>query len=61
MSVSNIMEKRMNGFHEILRKVGHEAGNTLEHLRDLAVNPLNPGSIFIFLDPCLLVILWENG
>ena len=49
VSVSNSTEKRMNGFSWFfLGKVGHEARSTLEHFRDLAVNPLNAGSILIF-------------
>ena len=34
-------------FHEIFRK-GHDTGSNLEHFRDVTVNPLNPGSIYLF-------------
>ena len=47
--VSNITVKTNERiFIEFLGKVGHETRNTLEHFRDLAVNHLNPGWIFIF-------------
>ena len=43
-AISSVME-----FHDFfLGNIGHETKNTLEHFRDLADNPLNPGSIFPF-------------
>ena len=49
-------------FMNFSEKVGHQTRDDLEHFRDIAVNPLNPGLIFFyFLDPCLLVMLCENG
>ena len=38
----------MNGFSKTSGKVAHETRNNLEHYRDVAVNPLNTGSIFLF-------------
>ena len=62
VSVSNIAEKRMNGFlWFFLGKVGHEARNTLENFRDLAVNLLNPGSIFVFSGSVFLCNIMGNG
>ena len=29
-------------------KDGHDTRNNLEHFRDVTVNPLNPGSIYLF-------------
>ena len=45
--------------HEIFRK--GRAWKTLEYFRDLEVNPLKLGSMFLFSWSCFLVILWENG
>ena len=49
MSLSSITEKRFNGFSIFFfEKDGHDTWNNLEHFRDVTVNPLNPGSIYIF-------------
>ena len=63
MYVSNIIEKK-NGWkdiHEILGKFGHETSDTLEHFRDLAVNPLNSISIFLFSGSVFVSNIMENG
>ena len=56
---------RENGWtdvHEFSAKVGHEPSNNLANFRDVAVYPLNPGSIFFyFLDSCFLVTLWKKN
>ena len=47
--VSNIMEKiDKQIFMKLLWKVRHEARNTLDYFRDLVINPLNAGLIFLF-------------
>ena len=40
------MNKRI--FMKFSTKVAHEAKNNMEHFRDVAVNPLNTGSIVLF-------------
>ena len=62
VSVIDIMEKTDERiFMNFSEKAGHETRNNVEHFRDVAVNPLNPGSIFIFSGSVFLVILWKNG
>ena len=51
MPLSSITEKRLNRFSwNLLTKNGHDAGSNLEHFRDVTVNPLNHGSIYLFRD-----------
>ena len=33
---------------KFLEKDGHDTGSNLEHSQDAAINPLNPGSIYLF-------------
>ena len=33
---------------EFSEKDGHDTGSNQEHFRDVTVNPLNPGSIYLF-------------
>ena len=72
-----LRKKRLNGFSwnfqgrwdliqerifmKCSEKDGRDTGSNLEHFRDVTVNPLNPGSIYYFLDPCLFVIQWKTG
>ena len=61
-TVSNIKEKRMNDFHDFfLEKVGYETRIHLEHFRDIAVNPLNPGSILLFSVSVFVCDIMETG
>ena len=49
MAVSSIAEKTVERiFKHFLENGGHVTMNNLVHLRDVTVNPLNPGSIYIF-------------
>ena len=49
VSVSNITGKRVERmFVKFLAKDGYETKNNLEYFRNVAVNSLNPGSIFLF-------------
>ena len=62
VSVSSITGNRMNGFSsKVSAKMNHEASNNLQHFRGVKVDLLNPGSLYYFLDSCLLVTLRENG
>ena len=49
MFVSSIAEKTVERFFmNFSEKDGHDRKRNLEHFRDVAVNPLNPGSIYLF-------------
>ena len=41
-------------------KVGHETRNNPEHFKDVAVNPLNPGLIFLFPELVFVSIVMEK-
>ena len=62
MSVSNIVGKTDEPiFMKSLAKVAHETRTNLEHLRDVAVNLLNPGSIFLFPGSVFVINIMQNG
>ena len=42
-------------------KDGYDTKSKLEHFPGVMANSLNPGSIYLFLDPCLLAVLWKTG
>ena len=48
-------------FMTFSEKDGHDTGSNLEYFRDVTVNPLNPGSIYLFPGSVFYVILWKNG
>ena len=48
-------------FHEIFTKGRFDTRSNLEHFRVVTVNPLNPGSIYLFPGFVLFVILWKMG
>ena len=48
-------------FIKFSAKVGPEIRTDLELSQDVAIKPLNSGSIFYFLDPCLVVMLQKHA
>ena len=48
-------------FIKFSAKVGPEIRTDLELSQDVAIKPLNSGSIFHFLDPCLVVMLQKHA
>ena len=54
----NNMETRVGGFSG---HVGYETMNNLVHFNDVAVNPWDPGLIFLCLGPCPLKHYGETG
>ena len=48
VTVSNITEKRVNRFSWNSGQVGYDIENNLEHIEDIALNLLGPGSIYAF-------------
>ena len=45
---------------KILEKDRNDTGSNLEHFRDVTVNPLNPGSIYLFLGSVFVCNIMEK-
>ena len=46
--LATLRENDWTEFHDISAKFGYDTGNNLEHFRDVLINPLLPGPIFLF-------------
>ena len=47
-------------FMKFSEKDGHDTESNLEHFRDVAVNPLNPESIYLFPGPVFVCNIMEQ-
>ena len=62
MSVSSIAEKTVEQiFMGFLEKDGHDSGSNLGQFMDVAVNPLKPGSMYLFPGTVFVCNIMENG